>query len=69
MDGRTCSCWHDLHNAAPPESQLTKGIEYYNPRNKACVRKFAFTPITEFVLDNKQWEGYDEGGTIPIKIY
>ncbi|KAF2810753.1 uncharacterized protein BDZ99DRAFT_497721 [Mytilinidion resinicola] len=73
MDGKTFDLWNDMDIANSGfrvwESPMMRGIEYYKSRNKPCIRQFNFAPITKFNLDNTNWEGYDQGGTITIKVF
>ncbi|KAF2491788.1 hypothetical protein BU16DRAFT_621295 [Lophium mytilinum] len=73
IDGRTFDLWNDMDIANYGvrfwQSPMMKGLQYYKARNKPCIRQFNFAPITKSSLDNTNWEGYDQGGTITIKVF
>ena len=72
MDGRSHDAWNE--ELLPREmiawaSVMMDGLEYYNEAKKPCIRKWRFTPVNEIDLNNNEWEGYDQCGTIWVKVY
>lgn len=72
MDGRTHDAWNEEplpRDRKTWSSVMMDGLEYYNEAKKPCIRKWRFTPVNQVDLNNEEWEGYDQGGTIWVKVY
>ena len=72
MDGRSHDAWNE--EPLPRErtawaSVMMDGLEYYNEAKKPCIRKWRFTSVNKIDLNNDEWEGYDQCGTIWVKVY